>query len=78
MRMPLLFSLDSDTHQGKDEEDRRKFEPEEPQTELLTAELKKQSHQSVSKALGEKLLYDTIEARHSSMVRRKKLQALLL
>lgn len=48
------------------------MDPEEPQSELLTAELQKQSHQSVSKALGEKILYDTIGARHSSMVRDTK------
>ena len=47
---------------------KKKSDPQEPQSELLTSELKKQSHQSVSKALGEKLLYDTIGARHSSMV----------
>lgn len=52
----------------EDEQKKHLADPEEPQSELLTAELQKQSFQSVSKALGEKLLYDTIGARHSSMV----------
>jgi hypothetical protein len=52
-----------------EEQKKHSADPEEPQSELLTAELQKQSFQSVSKALGEKLLYDTIGARHSSMVR---------
>lgn len=56
--------------QKKTEVERKSAEPEEPQSELLTAELQKQSYQSVSKALGEKILYDTIGARHSSMVRK--------
>lgn len=50
------------------EEKTRSADTEEPQSELLTAELQKQSYQSVSKALGEKILYDTIGARHSSMI----------
>ncbi len=57
----------------KDKEDKEvkpvaSTDPEEPLSELLTEELTKQSYQSVSKALGEKILYDTIGARHSSMV----------
>ena len=42
---------------------------EDPQSELLTAELQKQSFSSVSKHLGQQILTESLGARDSSMVR---------
>ena len=47
---------------------KKKVDPLEPQSELLTAELQKHAFSSVSKSFGEKILTDSLGARHSSMV----------
>ena len=52
----------------KQERPTRRAGPIEPQSELLTDELQKQSYASVSKHLGEKILGDALGAMHSSMV----------
>ena len=41
----------------------------EPQSELLAGELEKQRTASVSRSFGQKMLFDALGARESSMVR---------
>lgn len=40
----------------------------QPQSELLADELEKQSYASVSRSFGQKMLFDALGARESSMV----------
>ena len=42
---------------------------DKPQSELLTDELQKASYASVSRSFGQKMLFDALGARDSSMVR---------
>lgn len=67
----IVFYCKHNNHdypQVKKKSPTRRTGPVEPQSELLTDELQKQSYASVSKHLGEKILGDALGAMHSSMV----------
>lgn len=62
------FIIKSMIQVGKEKEAKKKVDPSEPQSELLTADLQNRAFSSVSRAFGEQILTDSLGARHSSMV----------